>query len=82
VPEAYAIEKDGAMYYAFYALEPANSAGKPRPATWKGEIELRGLASKTYHVTDYVNRKDYGTVVGPVAKLRAEFTGSLLLEVR
>ena len=42
-PEAHVIEKDGAMYYAFYAPE------------WNGEaIELRGLeAGKTYTVTEY-----------------------------
>ncbi|HWY42592.1 MAG TPA: hypothetical protein VNX66_03795 [Candidatus Sulfotelmatobacter sp.] len=43
-------------------------------------MELRGLANKTYHVTDYVNGKDYGTVTGPTAKLAVTFTGSLLLE--
>jgi len=35
VPEGYAIEKDGRMYYAFFA--------PPSGAHWKGEIELRGL---------------------------------------
>ena len=34
-PEAYAIEKDGKMYYAFFA-----------PTTWKGEVELRGLEAR------------------------------------
>jgi len=31
-------------------------------------------------VTDYVNGMDFGTVTGPTAKLKVEFTGSLLLE--
>ena len=75
VPEAYAIEKDGAMYYAFYA---AQSAEKGQDM-WNGTVELRGLANRTYRVTDYVNGKDYGTVIGPTAKLQAEFKGSLLL---
>ena len=35
-PEGYAIEKDGKMYYAFFA---------PSASPWKGEIELRGLAA-------------------------------------
>lgn len=39
-PEAYAIEKDGALYYAFFA-----------PQTFKGEVELRGLKPGSYRVT-------------------------------
>lgn len=81
LPEAYAIEKDGAMYYAFYAPEP-KSCGKPAKASWKGEVELRGLANRSYHVTGYVDGKDYGTATGPTARLQVEFTGSLLLEAR
>src|SRR5262249_45197812 len=53
-PEAYAIAKDGRMYYAFYTQE------KTRP--WKGPIELRGLASGRYRVTDYENGISLGTV--------------------
>jgi hypothetical protein len=53
----------------------------PQPKTWGGEVELRGLESgKSYKVTDYVNQKDYGTVTGPTAKLKIDFTGNLLLE--
>jgi alpha-galactosidase len=75
-PEGYAIEKDGRMYYAFFA---------PSSSPWKGEIELRGLAPGSYHVTDYSEGKDLGTVnataeVAP--KLKAEFRDHLLLEVR
>jgi hypothetical protein len=47
---------------------------------WKGEVELRGLPAKSFHVTDYVSHKDLGTVTGPTAKLTVEFAGSLLLE--
>jgi len=79
LPEAYAIEKNGAMYYAFFAPEPPGK-GEGAEGKWSGEVELRGLANKTYHVTDYVNGKDYGTVTGPTAKLAVTFTGSLLLE--
>ena len=78
VPEAYAIEKDGAMYYAFYAAESAEKG----EGMWNGTVELRGLANRTYRVTDYVHGKDYGTVTGPTAKLQAEFKGSLLLEAQ
>ena len=73
VPEGYAIAKDGKMYYAFFAPE----AGK----TWKGEVELRGLQPGKYRVFDYGNGKDLGAVEGTNAKLAAEFTHHLLLEV-
>jgi alpha-galactosidase len=81
-PEAYAIEKDGHMYYAFYAPAQTYSAQGAQNATsqWSGELELRGLAAKTYRVTDYVHHQDFGTVMGPTAKLRVDFSDSLLLE--
>jgi alpha-galactosidase len=74
VPEAYAIEKDGNMYYAFFADE------KP----FSGEVELRGLKPGSYHVTDYVDGKDLGTVqaeAGKAPKLKTEFKEHLLVEV-
>jgi len=77
VPEGYAIEKDGAMYYAFFAPQENGE--------WKGEVELRGLKPGTYHVTDYGEGKDLGTVQaneGLSPKLSTEFKGHLLLEVR
>jgi alpha-galactosidase len=81
VPEGYAIEKDSDMYYAFYAPAATNSVRRNGNGQhWSGEIELRGLAAKSYHVTDYVHHKDYGSVVGPVAKLKVEFDDNLLLE--
>jgi alpha-galactosidase len=81
-PEAYAIEKDGHLYYAFYApTAPATAKNKqPAPQPWSGEIELRGLDAKSYHVIDYEDQKDWGTVVGPVAKLKVDFADHLLLE--
>jgi alpha-galactosidase len=75
VPEAYAIAKGGRMYYAFFA---------PSDAPWKGEVELRGLSSGKYHVTDYTDGKDFGPVeagANGVAKLPADFKDHLLLEV-
>jgi alpha-galactosidase len=74
-PEAYAIEKDGKMYYAFFA---------PSKASWKGEVELRGLTPGSYHVMDYDHRKDLGTVeatAGATPKIKTEFKDHLLLEV-
>jgi alpha-galactosidase len=85
VPEAYAIAKDGKTYYGFYAPEPPGKTGG-KNGVYKGTIELRGLGAGQYHVVDYVNNKDYGTVSGPSAggmdpKLNVDFRGSLLLEV-
>jgi alpha-galactosidase len=80
VPEGYAIEKDGAMYYAFFAPGPANQKTS-QPASWSGEIELRGLAPGKYHVVDYVNNRDLGSVTAPNAHLMATFSEHLLLEV-
>jgi alpha-galactosidase len=68
LPEAHAIRKDKSMYYAFYAKQ------------WNGKIELRGLEDRSYHVTDYVDGKDFGTVHGPVAQISATFARHLLLE--
>jgi len=84
LPEAYAIEKGGNLYYAFYAPEKSGKA-KARnvsPAYWDGEIELRGLSNQRYRVIDYVNGKDYGALSGPTAHLHVDFQSSLLLEAR
>ena len=77
-PEAYAIEKDGAMYYAFYA--PTEKSLRREP--WQGEIELRGLQARSYHVAGYVDGHDYGSVMGPNARLKVSFSDNLLLEVK
>jgi len=74
-PEAYAIEKDGKMYYAFFA---------DTSAAWKGELQLRGLEPGTYHVLDYAENRDLGTVeasADKTARLKTEFKDHLLLEV-
>jgi alpha-galactosidase len=75
VPEAYAIAKDGKMYYAFFA-----ESGKP----FGGEVELRGLKPGSYQVSDYVDGKSLGTVQaeeGKAPRLKTEFKDHLLLEV-
>jgi len=75
VPEAYAIEKDGKMYYAFFT---------PEHGSFNGEVELCGLKPGTYEVVDYVDGKDLGTVQaaeGKAPKLKTEFKEHLLLEV-
>ena len=77
VPEAYAIEKDGAMYYAFFAPE---SAKGPRTSRWSGDIELKGLPPGQYDIIDYVDGHDFGLVTAPDARLRVDFKDHLLLE--
>jgi alpha-galactosidase len=74
-PEGYAIQKDGKMYYAFFA--PDGSKG------YQGEVQLRGLQPGTYHVVDYANNQDLGTVTatGSTAILNTSFPEHLLLEV-
>jgi alpha-galactosidase len=81
-PEAYAIEKDGSMFYAFYAQSDASNGKKTAVPSkpWSGDVELRGLAAKTYRVTDYVHGRELGSVTGPTAKLHVEFGDSILLE--
>lgn len=57
------VDKDGEMYYAFFP---------PRPASWKGQLELRGLAPRKYHVRDYAEGKDLGLAKSvPPAKFPA-----------
>jgi alpha-galactosidase len=73
LPEAYAIEKDGKMYYAFYSPE----ANKP----WKGQVDLRGLGPGTYQVANYESGTQLGSVQATNPKLEVEFTNHLLLEV-
>jgi alpha-galactosidase len=67
-PETHCIRKGQAMYYAFYA------------PNWNGQVELRGLSSGEYKITDYVNRESLGVVHGPKAKLTVAFQRSLLIE--
>lgn len=71
-PEAYAIEKGGKMYYAFYAPE------KNKP--WSGEIELRGLKSGKYEVADYETGRDMGQIEASSPKMSVTFAQHLLLE--
>jgi alpha-galactosidase len=71
VPEGYAIEKDGKMYYAFFAPDPAK--------LWKGDVELRGLQPGKYRVMDYENEKELGVVDSQSPKLATEFIHHLLL---
>ena len=64
------------MYYAFVADKENGS--------FSGDLELRGLNPGNYHVVNYVDGKDLGTVqaeAGKSARVKTEFKGNLLLEV-
>jgi alpha-galactosidase len=67
-PEAHAVERSGAIYYAFYAPH------------WRGPVDLRGLAPGTYRLRDYVNGRELGEVSAGRNRIEVEFSQSLLLE--
>jgi alpha-galactosidase len=67
-PEAHAIKKGEALYFAFFAK------------TWKGPVELRGLENRPYRIMDYEHNVDMGQVQGPRAVLPVIFAEHLLLE--
>jgi len=69
-PEGHAIEKDGRMYFAFYA---------PR---WDGPVEIRGLGPGRWRLRDYIEGRDLGEVdvQGAGARLPLRFEHALLIE--
>lgn len=72
LPESHAIEKDGKMYYAFYADE------------WSGDpIELRGLdKGQTYTVNEYTNDEMVTYEIdGDNAVIAPSFKRAYLIEV-
>jgi alpha-galactosidase len=69
-PETHVVEKEGSLYFAFYAAE------------WNGPITFRGLESGTYTLHDYVNDKPFGTVSAAAPVRRLAFQRNLLLEAR
>ena len=71
-PEGYAIEKDGSMYYAFFARDSQTP--------YKGQVELRGLQPGKYRIVDYVNQREIGVVDTANPKLDTSFTGHLLVQ--
>jgi alpha-galactosidase len=66
-PEAHAISKDGAMYYAFYA------------PSYAGPVQLRGLGDGRYRVRDLFNETDLGVVDAKANTLTAKFERFMLL---
>ena len=69
-PEAHVIEKDGSMYYAFYADH------------WRGPVELRGLNAGAYVVRDYFNDRLLGQLTDAHHHIDVRFERFLLLHVR
>lgn len=67
-PEGHAIEKDGALYYTFFADE------------WRGRVPLRGLGRGRYRVRDLFNERDLGEVDAEANTLDVAFTGFLFLK--
>ena len=72
-PETYVIRKDGVLNYAFYTQD-----GNVE------RVELRGLEPGcNYHITDYYNHVDYGTVkASEKTILDVSFDHALLLEAK
>ncbi|MDR1203188.1 MAG: alpha-galactosidase [Tannerellaceae bacterium] len=70
-PETHVIEKDGRMYYAFYADE------------WNGEIELKGLEkNREYTVVEYTtDEKISYTTKGEKPVIKPTFKTNYLIEV-
>jgi alpha-galactosidase len=66
-PEAHAIAKDGAMYYAFYAEK------------FEGRVQLRGLGAGRYQVRDLFNDVDLGVVESRTNTVPAKFERFLLI---
>ena len=69
-PEAHAIERDGRMYYAFFATK------------WSGPVEIRGLGPGKYRLRDYVNDRVVGELGAGTRSLHLSFSHSLLIEAQ
>lgn len=67
-PEAHAIEKDGKLFYAFYA------------DSFDGQVELRGLETNIkYELVNYETGKQVGNVKGSDASLETSFSDHLMI---
>ena len=69
-PEAHVVAKDGALHYAFYANR------------WTGPVELRGLGSGEYHLTDGFTGWSLGTATAHGNRIAVSFERFLLIEAR
>ena len=69
-PETHVVEKQGRLYYAFYAT------------SWEGPVTFRGLGHGVYELRDYVRDEPAGTVSAAAPVRTLAFRGHLLLEAR
>lgn len=67
-PEGHVVDKDGRLYYAFFARR------------WDGPVMLRGLAAPRYRLRDYFNARDYGEVSPSAASVHLSFERFIVLE--
>ena len=67
-PETHVIEKSGRFHYALYAR------------SWRGPVNLRGLAAGRYRLRDYFHDRDLGEVQAPGAVMPLEFERFLVIE--
>jgi alpha-galactosidase len=67
-PEGHAVAADGKMHYAFYAK------------TWDGPIELRGLGTGQYRLTNSFTGAPFGIATAADNKIHARFERFLLVE--
>ncbi|WP_440999917.1 glycoside hydrolase family 36 protein [Fodinibius sp. SL11] len=67
-PETHAIEKNGNLFYAFYA------------DSFEGQVELRGLnANQEYELVNYETGEQLGVIKGSDANLETSFSDHLLV---
>ena len=69
-PETHVVEKEGRLYFAFYADD------------WHGPVTFRGLGEGTYALRDYVADKPFGTLSAASPVKTLAFRKHLLLEAR
>ena len=67
-PEAHAVEKDGRMYFAFYADR------------WNGPLAFRGLKPGSHVLRDYFNNRELGRLDNNQRRLSLSFERFLLVE--
>jgi alpha-galactosidase len=69
-PETHAVEKEGSLFYAFYAPQ------------WDGPLTLRGLGAGRWTLRNAVSGEALGSVTAERPVLAARFTHHLLVEAR
>lgn len=67
-PEAHVVEKDGRLYYAFYAKQ------------WSGPVSIRGLGEGRYMLRDYFNDRPLGEASATSNTLSLNFQDFQLIE--